>query len=97
MRTNGRTWSYQATRRPLKKWTTKEISAITNKMWISPLAAWNAKNPSSHITSKTTNSVRNIKISFVRSGLSPVTPHGIEWPQQPLCAMAEAKRLAARV
>src|ERR1035437_1847365 len=28
---------------------------------------WKAKNPSSHITSSTTNSVRNIEISFVRS------------------------------
>src|ERR1035437_4677232 len=57
----------------LRKCTTKEITAMINRRWMSPPATWKAKNPSSQNTRKITNSARNIEISFVRSGLPPVT------------------------
>jgi hypothetical protein len=69
---------YQAKLRPLKRCTTKQITAIINKMWIKPPATWKAKNPSSHNTSKTTKSVRNIEISYVRLRL-PLYVTAIWW------------------
>jgi hypothetical protein len=53
----------------LRKCTTKEITAIINRRWMSPPATWNARNPSSQNTRKIANSARNMEISFVRSGL----------------------------
>src|ERR1022692_2819957 len=49
---------------------------MISSRWISPPATWKAKNPSSHSTSKTANSVINIEISFVSSVLPPVKLDG---------------------
>src|ERR1039457_6211877 len=49
---------------------------MISSRWISPPATWKAKNPSSHSTSKTANSVINIEISFVTSVLPPVKLDG---------------------
>src|ERR1017187_5665620 len=49
---------------------------MISSRWISPPATWKAKNPSSHSTSNTPNSVINIEISCVSSVLPPIKLDG---------------------
>src|ERR1035441_2929726 len=67
---------------------------MISSRWISPPATWKAKNPSSHSTSNTANSVINIGISFVTSVLPPVKLDGNLFA--PSAALRRLKRRGQR-